>query len=182
MGFFNLFKQKPKPFPYKDITWMKKSARWKGCKEMLASNPDWVLIAWFPDTLKEALSALGDSVNVELARTVTDSSVQGKSILMLEHFPTFSKEQDWITHANPKEVVFLNTLEDAIFLYFGGKKLLPLLEKLGMGEEESLEHRTISASIRRAQEKIEESLVVERSASSQEDWIRKNASAIMTND
>ena len=55
-----------------------------------------------------------------------------------------------------------------------GDRVIPLLEKLGLDENECLEHALISSSIRRAQQKLKESISVERPHDSMQAWVDDN--------
>ncbi len=48
------------------------------------------------------------------------------------------------------------------------------MQKLGLKEDEIIEHKMVSQSIANAQKKIEEKLVIEQSVRSQAEWIERN--------
>jgi len=59
-------------------------------------------------------------------------------------------------------------------MYFGGERLISLMQKLGMAPGETIEHPMITASIKRAQEKLSSKITVDFSARSQEEWFRRS--------
>jgi preprotein translocase subunit SecA len=48
------------------------------------------------------------------------------------------------------------------------------MQKLGMKEDEIIEHKMVSQSIANAQKKIEERMIVEQSVRSQSEWLERS--------
>jgi preprotein translocase subunit SecA len=59
-------------------------------------------------------------------------------------------------------------------MHFGGEKMISLMEKMGVSENEVIEHPMISAAIKNAQEKISKEIIVEHAAQCQAEWFSKN--------
>ena len=182
MGLFDLFSKKNSLPPTRDVTWISTEAKWKGATTLLKEKPDAIVIAWFPETLEFAKKILPEntpiSIEVKLAKTLFTPSLIGKTIIFLEHFPMLSKEMALIENSNATEFIFLNALDEPIFQLFGGANIQSVMEKMGLGKDEQIEHALISKSIQNIQKKIEGQLIVEHSANSQSDWIRKNISEL----
>lgn len=179
MGLFDLFSKKTNTPPTRDITWISSEAKWKGTLTLLKEKPEAIVIAWFPETqeyIKKLLEG-NTSIEVKLAKTLSASSLTGKTIIFIEHFPLLSKELALIENSNATELIFLNALDEPMFQIFGGANIQSMMEKMGMGKDEQIEHSLISKSIQNVQKKIEGKLIVEHSADSQKDWMRKNISA-----
>ena len=179
MGLFNIFSKKNNVPPSRDITWISTEAKWKGALTLLKGNPNAIVIAWFQDTLEIIEKILSESIinslEVKLAKNLSASSLTGKTIIFLEHFPSHSKEIALVENSNATELIFLNALDEPLFQYFGGSNIQLMMEKMGMGKDEQIEHSLISKSIKNIQNKIEAKMVTEHSANSQMDWMRKNA-------
>jgi hypothetical protein len=70
--------------------------------------------------------------------------------------------------------IFCLSFEDPLLEMFGSQNILPLLEKLGLEEEESIEHAMVTQSIQRAREKVESKVSHEIKAKSPEEWFALN--------
>lgn len=157
-----------------DKVWMSREAKWRACSAMLEHNPDCVFIAWFEDTRHELVQILNDAEHVQLAEKIDLERLKGKMIVFAEHYPLAQKEQALFKALNLKEVPVVSSLDEALFKYFGGDKLIDLIRNLGMKEDEVIGHAMITASIKRAQEKLEEKVKIEKPATSSEEWFLKN--------
>lgn len=157
-----------------DRVWLSGPAKWNACEAMLKTNPDCLFVAWFEDTSMQLKNLLGNEAPVFLASQVIYSHVNGKLMVMAEHYPLAQTEQDFFKRLQLIEVPVLSALDEPLFMQFGGERTVELMKKLGMGEDEILGHDMISSSIRRAQQKISRSVKVEQKASSQEKWFALN--------
>lgn len=99
-------------------------------------------------------------------------------ILFSSHYPLPAPEQKIIRKLNallPNSITtFYSSLDEPIFDLFGGDNLTSLLEKLGMKEDEAIEHSMVSRSMERARQKLETMVKHETVAHSQEEWFRRN--------
>jgi preprotein translocase subunit SecA len=73
-----------------------------------------------------------------------------------------------------KEAIILTSLDEPLLKIFGGEKLIDIMQKLGMKEDEIIEHKMVSQSIANAQKKIEERMIVEQSVRSQSEWLERS--------
>jgi len=175
MGLFNVLKGK-KSFLRTDYTWQSQQAKMRGCVEFLSKNKVDICIAWFDETRNLYQSVVNKGINrslqVEMARTLFPYSLDNKVVLVLEHYPLFSKEDNLIGKSKASSVYFVNSLDDALLSMFGGN-LVQMMQKMGMAENERLEHKMISKSIINAQKKVEKEVWTDYSAKSGEDWARQ---------
>ncbi|MBC7587761.1 MAG: hypothetical protein H7178_05310 [Chitinophagaceae bacterium] len=72
------------------------------------------------------------------------------------------------------EATILSGLDEPFFQLFGSDKIVELLSKLGMNEDEAIEHPMITASIINAQKKLAKQVLIDYTARSQKDWMEKN--------
>jgi len=79
-----------------------------------------------------------------------------------------------IKNCKSEKIIVFMALYEPLFKHFGSEKLIPLMKMLGMKEDEVIEHNMVTKSIIRGQEKIAEQVILEQTAGSQEDWMRKN--------
>jgi hypothetical protein len=177
MGIFDIFKSTPKPPARRDITWISTEAKWKGLLKLVEECPNCTVLAWFPVTLEKANQVFqrsGIQKDVKLCRAFT-SSDDDKIIFILEHYPFLEKEEFFLSALvnAGKSVTFLNSLDEPLFLKFGGEKIKTLMGKLGLEDSESVEHAFISNSILNIQKKIQEKVTLDFTSNSAEDWIHR---------
>ena len=172
---FNLFKKKDGSVKVSDKIWMTQEGKWNGILELWKKDPDIVIITWFDSTLRhlETLFAK-ETISLFSARTVHSSQVTGKKIIFAEHHPMRKKEQDAFSQWHLSEAVVHSAMDEPLFKAFGGEKIIGMMKQLVMKEDSMIEHKMISSSIENAQEKIENKVVAEHNASSQEEWMVKN--------
>ncbi len=72
------------------------------------------------------------------------------------------------------KIAFCLSLEDPIFEALGADRIKPLMESLGMKEDECIEHPMVDKAIANALEKVNKSLVMEQKAHSEKEWFAKN--------
>lgn len=102
------------------------------------------------------------------------NQVQGRILAFAEHYPLLAKEEQAFKRLMLKEVNVLSSLDEPFFAQFGGEKTIEIIRKLGMNEDEIIAHSFVNRAIKNAQEKIGKKVVIERVASSQEEWYRLN--------
>jgi hypothetical protein len=173
---FGFFKSSAPKIKVVDRIWMSQTAKWKACQDMLNLNQNCLFVAWFEETFHELKSSLphDNGQNVMLARDLGNQSARGRMIIFVEHYPLASTEQNLYEKLNLTEVPVLSSLDEPLFGLFGGEKMVELLRRLGMNDDEVIGHSMINKSIRNAQKKIKEKIVAEQKATSQRDWIALN--------
>lgn len=176
---FNWFKKKEKGpvLRGRDIIWKSSAEKWKALPAFAASNQPVVVVCWFQETLdkaKQVLAASGIHITPQLYHSFIENSLQDKTLMLLEHYPLSEKETSILSSGAPREIVVLSALDEPLFMYFGGERLISLMEKMGMAPGETIEHSMITASIKRAQEKLSSKVLVDFSARSQEEWFRRS--------
>ena len=102
-----------------------------------------------------------------------------KSIVYLFWFDdSLSEAATFFSAATTEEDILLltrqATLDEPLYKHFGADRIIDLVQKLGMKENEAIEHSMVSSSIKKAQKKIEKNVVFEQTAHSQSDWLQKN--------
>lgn len=102
-----------------------------------------------------------------------------KKIFILGHYPLPRKESlvlEKMSVARVFEIIFYSALDDASLRPFNGDKIMELVEKLGLKDEEPVEHRFVTKSMEHARTKIQERVKFEKEADSEEVWFTKNLS------
>ena len=170
---FGLFNPREPGTKIIDKVWMWADAKFKACKAMAAANPNCIFICWFPETFDVLKSFLSER-NLLLASHATSMSFQDKMIVFAEHHPLVRKEIALFTLLNLKEAAVLSSLDEPLFMRFGGEKTIELMKKMGMNQNEVIGSSMITNAIRNAQKKIEKEVVAEREAHSQQEWFTLN--------
>jgi len=177
MGLFNFFNKKAPQVIVKDMIWMNGEGKMQGCLKLLQQHKDAVLLAWFPKTqqLWEQFMLQHQLPNkVHLTQHLNTLQLSGKSIIMLEHYPLAGKEDTFLQALHQQEVFILSALDEPLFTQFGSENIIALMQKMGMQQDEVIEHKMVSASLRKAQSKLETKVTVEHTAQSMQDWFSKN--------
>jgi hypothetical protein len=177
---FKLFNKENKPRII-DRVFIHMENKWAYCQKISSQNLDKIFIGWFDDTITELenyFSATGTKSSILKARTTNKFQIESLPVVFIEHYPMKSKEQELLEQLGLKEAVFLTALDEPFLKYFGGEKLIKMMENLGMKKDEAIEHKLITQSIANAQEKIEAKVSIEQSARSQAEWMDRNLKKI----
>lgn len=181
MGILDFFGKKTHLPKTKDLVWKSIAAKFKACQSIMEQYPGAVWLAWFPQSisdLKQFCLANGLSCpDVKTARNFQSIGPDNKTIVFLEHFPLPDEENEILSKFMNSEIIFLNGLDEALFRQFGGDRIIGLMDKLGMAEDEKIEHQMISNSIKNAQEKIQKKVQFPNQANSAGDWFKINIGA-----
>jgi hypothetical protein len=173
---FSLFGKKDK-VRIIDKVFISSTAKQSAIRERIATQSDLIVIAWFEESynqIKNLFASNDLEVEIFMAREIAAHHIQHKNILFYEHYPLSARENELLEKLQLSEAVFYSSLDEPLFMHFGGEKMISLLEKMGFSENESIEHPMISNAIKNAQEKISGEVVIEHSAQSQAEWFSKN--------
>lgn len=176
MGLFDFLRNNENAIHYNDKIWVNQHAKLNGLLQLFDQSKNIVLIAWFEETKNFVERFLAQANQVEtiiMAKQSNASQVENKTVIFLEHYPLRKKEQTIIQGWQAKEIIFLSALDEPFLQQFGGEKILAIMQQLGIKEEECIEHEIISKSIVRAQEKLEEKILLDPTAHSAREWFSK---------
>jgi hypothetical protein len=175
---FNLFRKKEPAIKIIDKVWMNESSKRKALIEEWKKNKNVVFVFWFDETLQtfeiELAKQTTEAAKLFTAREVSSVHIGSNPLIFAEHYPLPEKENNLFQKLGLKEATVWSALDEPLFQLFGGERIIELMKKLGMNEEEAIEHSMISKSIGNAQEKIASKVNIEQSSRSQKDWFQKN--------
>jgi hypothetical protein len=178
---FNPFKKKETSVNVIDKIWMSEMSKYNGIFDLWKKNPELVIISWFTATLQnlETLFAKTAAAPASffLVKEIHGSQLSGKKIIFSEHYPLYQKEQELFKQWQLGEAIVHSALDEPLFMHFGGEKIISMMKQLGMKEDSQIENKMISHAIRHAQEKIENKVLAEHTANSQQEWIQRNLPA-----
>ncbi len=173
MGIFGFFGKKETGLKVIDQVWMSDNAKFKACAAYKKNHPDVLFVAWFEDTLDKAQHYFKENnineklyLASELTYTWTNQTV-----IFLEHHPLRTEEEKKAAELGQTEITVCSSLTEPIFQSYGGDRIIAVMQKMGMAEDEMISHSMVSDSIKRAQQSIAEKLTIPGSARSQADWL-----------
>lgn len=202
MGLFSIFKSNAPA--YSDKVWKMKEYALKGLMTdallCLKNDVQPVLSAFFSDGIDRVKSFLENhQVPYQLA---SSSGVSGENtirvlphdvwraggpsftnssrpvrLLMLGHYPLPEKEKVMLQRISKSadfSITFYSSLEDPVMKPFNAERIIDLMTKMGMKDEEAIEHGMVTRSMERAREKIQSQVKMEREAQSEDEWFSKN--------
>ncbi len=177
---FGLFKKKETGAAINDKVTISETAKWKALFSAWENNKELVFIFWFPESLTAAeaffQAKTNEPVTLLTSREAGSVHLQGKQLVFAEHHPLKSREDELFAKLNLATVTVWSSLEEPLFQHFGGERIIDMMKKMGVGEDEVIEHKMISSSITNAQKKIGNTVTVEQLANSQREWMNKNCS------
>ncbi len=161
---------------FTDKTYITKHAKYAAIIYDATNNKDAIIICWFQQTFDElrnefSLNNLEDS-KVQFYRNYHHK--ENNVIFFAEHYPLHQKEIDFVQHWNQKFFIVFNALDEPLFKTFGSDKIVELLNKLGMKDNDCIEHSLVTKAITNAQNKIADLNIIEQYAYSQEEWMSIN--------
>ena len=159
-----------------DKVWLSQHAKWEACVKMAEANPAIVFIAWFQQA-KEGLASFFEerSIQAKLFKADELTGMDPNTMyIFVEHHPLISREQTLFEKLQLKEAPTLSSLDESIFSLFGGERLINMMNRLGMENDEIIGHAMITKAIQNAQRKISAKVIHEKPANSQEEWIKLN--------
>lgn len=174
---FGLFKRKEPSVPVKDIVFMNHAGKYNYLLTMAREENKPTFVCWFEQTateLQQFFEANGvNNASVLIPREM--SGLHGASFIFCEHHPSYKTEQDRFFYWKLSEATVVSSMDDALLKVFGGERIADMMKKMGIKEDEPINHKLINSSVKRAQQKIDRKLtaVVGQSARSQEEWLQK---------
>lgn len=174
---FSLFGKEDAQTKIIDRVFVSSIAKQNAILEKICNQANSILVTWFDESYRQIETLLQSGnlkAEIYMARQIAAHHIQNNPVLFFEHYPFFIKEKELLEKLQLKEAVFYSALDEPLFIHFGGDKMITLMEKMGLSENEAIEHPMITTAIKNAQEKISKQLVVEHSATSQAEWFSKN--------
>ncbi len=198
----NLFASKAKEPDFKQMIWSTNDGKLKALVEQIqqhtSAGKPVLVFAWFPSTL-EALNYLLTNLNLPFANGLAEGNSQltlelaekylnrlpnpkslaeGTAILVAEHYPIHEPEVALFEKLEREEPgttpTVYSSLDEPLFNAFGGDRIKQMMESLGFGKDEAMEHNMIKSSVEKAQAKVSETVTSEQKAKSAEEWFTLN--------
>ena len=111
-------------------------------------------------------------------QNLVDESAPVVSVMVLERH-LLSSQDDHVTRfaqslPGRSRLRFFQSLEDPLIQVFVGDGIRNTLERLGLQQDECIEHRMISRWVQAAQQKVQKQSLGNSKAESAEEWIERN--------
>lgn len=145
--------------------------------QMVQIQPMYQLVVWFEETqqeLSEYIKAHGGDGKVFTTSQINEITVKNQIPVFIEHYPLQETEQALFSQNKLQDVFVFSSLDEPLFLQFGGERIIRLMEQLGVKAHEEISHPTITRSISNAQKKIAKKISLEKKAKSQQEWFDLN--------
>lgn len=169
---FGLFNKKDKGISVIDKIWMSDQAKLNACLQMQMERSDVMFVAWFEETKSKSQHYFREhQIDAEVYLADHLNMVhESKELIFLEHHPLRAEEEKKAVSLGRDSITVLSLLTEPIFQLFGSERIIEMMRKMGMQEDEMIEHEMVSRSIKQAQDKIASRISVNASAKSQGDW------------
>ncbi len=163
---------------FKDRAFMTSNAKLNACTALAKEDEGHLFIAWFKDTVKQFRDHFREN-GISESRVIDASQLHSPQLIahkpvFVEHYPLHSKEEALVQNWELKNIIVYSAMDEPLFKHFGSEKIIPMMKLMGMKENEVIEHSMVSKSIIKGQQKIEEQVNVEQTASSQAEWMQRN--------
>ncbi len=108
---------------------------------------------------------------------ITNQSKKQKiDFLFFGHYPIPAKENRILEKlsSNNGAITFYSSLDDPSFKIFGADHIKETLSKIGLADDEAIQHTMVSRAMKNAREKIEKSIAHEIVCATELEWFSKN--------
>ncbi|MDN3654450.1 hypothetical protein QWZ08_02365 [Ferruginibacter paludis] len=163
---------------FKDKVFLNSTGKIVACLQLATTNNNSIFIAWFAETAA-TFEKFFNQYNIDVKRLILaahldQSLLQNYQPVFVEHYPLHAKELDLVKDWQLTNIPVYSAMDEPLFKHFGSDKMVPLIKLLGFKENESIEHSYVTESIIKGQNKIAAKVLVEQTAASQGDWMKKN--------
>jgi hypothetical protein len=176
---FGLFKPQAPSVKVIDRIWISLPAKLEVCRKILSDNTSTLFVVWFEESFQQFQSALHlpeNSQNIKLAQDLTKADSANRPVVFAEHYPLRTVEQHLFLQLNLSEATVLSSTDEPFFEHLGGGRMMEMMKRMNITEEEEISHPMVTKSIERAQEKFAKSFSTNRKATSQREWFLLNKS------
>ncbi len=157
---------------------MHQAAKWHACLQAQHTTAATVFIAWFEETQQQLQEYFTEqnavNATIILYREAASHFINNNPVIFAEHYPLREKEEALYTSLKLEEIKVFSSLEDTLFQYFGGARIIEVMQKMGLQQNEPVQHPMIGMALKNAQEKLAGKVSLEQSARSQEEWFKRN--------
>jgi hypothetical protein len=175
---FNLSGKKKSSVVVRDLIWVTEEVKLQAIVHEYKKNTETIIVVWFDTTYRKLETLFSNNglttEKIFMARELASHYLKTNPLILAEHYPLRKKEEELFEKLALSNVTVYSSLDEPLFIYFGGDKISGMVKNLGLKEDEALEHTMISSSIKNAQDKIAAKVIVEQSANSSGDWLLYN--------
>ena len=133
-----------------------------------------------PQPVNLWVTATENLLDIDLESTWANhlQAKEGLQVIISEHHPSYQQEQVLLEHLTTilpmTSTTVFTALDEPFMQLFGGDRLIAVMERIGVKENEALEHAMINKSIDRAQQKIDKKIGQNIQANSQQEWMERS--------
>lgn len=184
-----LFRKKKAP-KVRYLTYSSLSAKYRQLLEQLTRKQTTTTVCYFFDETRDQFTQLADALGISwsVASSLDPSVIKICSayelasdhalqeLIVLEPHPLYSTHENLLAAAGAACTTIMHvSMDDALLKTFNQNGMAQVMEKLGLGENDCLEHPMISKSLERAMKAIEARKPHFKDIrTSQQDWYQTN--------
>jgi hypothetical protein len=170
-----MFFSKNKGPEVKDVIFLNAAGFAHGVSQLMQENPDGMVAVWFQHDLDQLRSAIPEiaAERFLLAGRLGFRHDNGP-VLFAGHYPLRTVEQSTCNEAGVKEMLVFSHLDMPLLKMFGSEKIKEMMIKIGVKEDEPLNHPMITMAISKAQDKIALQNITDMHANSEDEWMKAN--------
>ena len=160
-----------------DVIYLNENGFVAGINEWIRQHPEGKVVVWFQQDMERLRGLLHGQAGERfvLADRLSFHQLPGVALLFAGHYPLHAAEVDLCDNLGLNEMRVYAHLGMPLLRMFGSEKIAELMVKMGMQEDEPLNHAMITRAIGQAQEKIAKKCSTDMHAVSEEEWLRANA-------
>lgn len=157
-----------------DVVFMNEQACMAAVTKWLQEHQNGEVAVWFREDLEKLRHLLGDigEGRTVLAGRLSFSHTAGRDKLFIGHYPLRSVESALYNEQDIKEALVYSHLDMPILAWFGAGRIKELMIKIGIKQEEAIEHPMITKAISNALNKISKKMASDMPASSEAEWMQ----------
>lgn len=190
------FRRKPKQPSKRYVAYLHKMAKYRLVMSRFAEEPGQQLLIYFFDQTRKEIQQMAAALNITLKNPGEHAEMDDlifcnafslnqylfpgiTKVVVMEVHPLHANNEAIVQHFinEPKlEIEFHMGFDEAALKPFNSERLSELMVKLGMGENEPIEHSMVSKSLENGLTKLEAKLKNSHQdiRSSQEEWVVAN--------
>lgn len=171
-----MFFSRKKRIAVTDTVFLNNTGCMKAIGKILAEKQQTIVAVWFQeelDAIRRELSGFAEDRFV-LADRLNASNATGRDVVFYGHYPIRSNETDLCESLGISELRVFTHLDAALLRIFGSEGIKDVMVKMGMKEDEPLNHPMITKAISNAQDKIAKQCITDMASRSEDGWMQAN--------
>jgi hypothetical protein len=171
-----MFFSSKKALKVSDTVFLNVTGCMKAIGKMLAGKEQKIVAVWFQeelDVIRRELSVFPEDRFV-LAERLAAPNIASREIVFFGHYPIRSSETELCERLGIDEMRVYIHLDAPLLKSFGSDRIKEMMVKMGMNEDEPLNHTMITKAISNAQDMIAKHCITDMASRSEDEWMKAN--------